>query len=157
MMDNKKPKLKDVPLYRFHSSFFPQSSFEVLRGQRLTFLILSVLLNGKLFTVSLVEFKIRNGNPIHNQTKHTVRDSVRVIPCQICMIFLDPLENAIFVSYHHNKVQCDAFQPNLDTLAHFRGYIWLWVRSRALWESKLSFLDALASLGSMLESQSLIN
>ena len=69
-----------------------------------------------------------------------VRLDTWVIPCQICMKILDPFKNVIFVSYHHNQVPCDAFQPNLATLAHFRGHFWLWVRFRALWGSNLSFL-----------------
>ena len=65
---------------------------------------------------------------------------VWVIPCQICMKILDPFKNVFFVSYHHNWVPCDAFQPNLATLNRFRGHFWLWVRFRAFWGSNLSFL-----------------
>ena len=61
-----------------------------------------------------------------------------VIQCQICMIFLDPLKNVIFMSYHQNQVPCDVFQPNSANPAHFRDHLWLWLHFRALWGS-LSF------------------
>ena len=55
----------------------------------------------------------------HDSGWNTDKNDKRVIPCQICMIFLDPLKNVIFVSYLHNHVPCDVFQPNSTTLAHF--------------------------------------